>query len=169
MRKWVLSLHHLHVHRLLLQHLPIFASFAPASESKILMILSNCLNEQSDSDPIPTWLLKECASVLVPTITNIVNFSLSSCQFHPILEESVISLLLKKSNLDKDELSNYRPIFNFSVMSKIIERVVKSELLLIGLKNQLAKIHNFSLNISHCARNLGFIFDEHLHKSYAPP
>jgi len=54
-------------------------------------------------------------------------------------------------------------------MSKIIERVVKSELLLIGLKNQLAKIHNFSLNISHCARNLGFIFDEHLYKSYPPP
>ena len=29
------------------------------------------LNKQSDSDPIPTWLLKECSSVLVPTITNL--------------------------------------------------------------------------------------------------
>jgi len=34
--------------------------------------------------------------------------------------------------------------------------------LLIGLKNQLAKIHNSSLDTSHSARNLGFIFDEHL-------
>ena len=42
-----------------------------------------------------TWLLKECSSVLVPTITNIVNFSLISGQFHPTLKESVISPLLK--------------------------------------------------------------------------
>ena len=42
------------------------------------------------------WLLKICASVLTPTITNIVSLSLSSGQFHPILKESVISPLLKK-------------------------------------------------------------------------
>ena len=84
---------------------PTTISFTPASESEILNILSNCPNKQSDYDPIPTWLLKECASVLVPTITNIVNFSLTSGQFHPILKESVISPLLKKSTLDKHELS----------------------------------------------------------------
>jgi len=38
----------------------------------------------------------------------------------------------------------------------------KTKVLLIGLKNQLAKIHNSSLNTSHSARNLGFIFDKHL-------
>ena len=66
--------------------------------------------------------------ILVPTITNIVNLSLTSGQFHPILKESVISPLLKKSTLDKDQLSNYRPISNLSLISKIIERVVKSRL-----------------------------------------
>jgi len=38
----------------------------------------------------------------------------------------------------------------------------KTEFLLIELKNQLAKIHNSSLDTSHFVRNLGFIFDEHL-------
>jgi len=38
----------------------------------------------------------------------------------------------------------------------------KTEFLLIGLKQQLAKINNSSLNTTHFARNLGFIFDEHL-------
>ena len=38
----------------------------------------------------------------------------------------------------------------------------KTEFLLIGLKKQLAKINNSSLDIPHSARNLGFIFDEHL-------
>jgi len=93
---------------------PDLSTFTPASESEIRKILSNCPDKQSDSAIIPTWLLKECTSVLVPTITDIVNPSLTSGQFHPILKESVISPLLKKSTLDKDQLSNYRPICNLS-------------------------------------------------------
>ena len=38
----------------------------------------------------------------------------------------------------------------------------KTEFLLIGLKQQLAKMQNCTLNTTHYARNLGFIFDEHL-------
>jgi len=38
----------------------------------------------------------------------------------------------------------------------------KTEFLLIGLKKQLDMIHNSSVNTTHSARNLGFIFDEHL-------
>ena len=66
--------------------------------TKVHKILSNCPNKQSDSDPIPTWLLKECSSVLV--IGDIVNLSLISGQFHPTLKESVISPLLKKPTSD---------------------------------------------------------------------
>ena len=38
----------------------------------------------------------------------------------------------------------------------------KMELLLIDNRQQLTKIQNTSLNTTHSARNLGFIFDEHL-------
>ena len=38
----------------------------------------------------------------------------------------------------------------------------KTEFLLIGLKQQLSKIDNSSLDITHSARNLGFVFDEYL-------
>ena len=90
---------------------------------------------------IPTWLLKECSALLVPTITNIVNLSLSSCNFHHTLKESVISPLLKKPALDKDELSNYRPISNLSLISKIIERVVKFRLSDHLTSNNLKNLH----------------------------
>jgi len=86
--------------------------------------MSNCPNKQCDSDPIPTWLLKECSSVLVPTITNVVNLSLTSGQFHPTLKESIISPLLKKPTLDKEEFCNYQPISNLFLISKMRERVV---------------------------------------------
>jgi len=38
----------------------------------------------------------------------------------------------------------------------------KTEFLLIGLKQQLAKISSCSVDTAHSARNLGFIFDEHI-------
>jgi len=38
----------------------------------------------------------------------------------------------------------------------------KTEFLITGLKQQLSKINNSSLNTTHSARNLGFIFDENL-------
>ena len=105
--------HHLRTHPLLLP-LPLIFSLYP------------CIRIRSLQDPVqlskqaiwvrsdPHWLLKECSSFLVPTITNIVNHSLISGQFHPTLKESIISLLLKKPTLDKEELSNYRPISNLS-------------------------------------------------------
>jgi len=37
-----------------------------------------------------------------------------------------------------------------------------TEFLLIGLKQQLAKINSCSLDTVHSARDLGFIFDKHL-------
>jgi len=97
-------------------------------EYTVSKIIFDSPNKQSDSDPIPTWLLKECATVIIPTITNIVNLSLSSGHFRPLFKQSVVSPLLKKSTLDNEQLSNYRPIYNLSIISKIIERVVKSRL-----------------------------------------
>jgi len=65
----------------------------------------------------------------IPTVTDIVTLSLVFGHFHPIFEAYIISPLHKKSALDKDHLSNCHPIFNLSVVSKIIEHVVKSHLM----------------------------------------
>ena len=71
-----------------------------------------------------------CFFCAVYKYSYLLTYLLTTGQFHPILEESVISPLLKKSTLHKDQLSNYRPISNLSFIpvSKIIERIVKSHL-----------------------------------------
>jgi len=46
----------------------------------------------------------------------------------PILKESTVSPIIKKSTLDEDQFSNYRPVSNLSIISKLIELVVKSRL-----------------------------------------
>ena len=73
-----------------------------------------------------------CSSIAViswpPVITRIVNLSLSAGQFCPNLKQSIITPLLKKPSLDKENVSNYRPISNLSTIFKIVERVVKSRI-----------------------------------------
>ena len=85
--------------------------FKPASEFEISKILFISPSKQSDSDPIPTCLLKQYAPVIVPTVTTIVNLSLSSGQFHHTLQISVISPLLKKSSLDKEGTNTSKSAF----------------------------------------------------------
>src|SRR5712691_2684804 len=84
--------------------------------------------KQCELDPIPTSILQQSISVLAPTITNIVNLSLSTSTFPQSFKHAVISPILKKPNLDKDNLSNYRPVSNLSYLSKLTERVVKTRI-----------------------------------------
>ena len=58
-----------------------------------------------------------------------------------IFSRPIISPLLKKPTLDKEELSSYRPFSNLSLISKIIERVVKSRLTYHITSNSLLNSH----------------------------
>jgi len=72
----------------------------------------------------------DCSSIAViswPQLSLALSI-LSTGQFCPKVKQSIITPLLKKPSLDKENVSNYRPIFNLSTISKIIERVVKSRL-----------------------------------------
>ena len=79
-------------------------------------------------DPIPTWLIKESRSELLPVMTNIINSSLRSSQVPKSMKSAIVTPLLKKSTLDPDILKNYRPVSNLSYISKLLERVVAGRL-----------------------------------------
>jgi len=66
--------------------------------------------------------------ILLPTITNIINLSLSTGILPDQFKNCSVHPHLKKSNLDKDDLGNYRPISHLSFLSKLAERVVKLRL-----------------------------------------
>ena len=106
---------------------PLLTEFAPATCDEIAKLISSSNNSSCELDPIPTSLLKKC-TVLIPTITNIVNLSLSTGLFPDAFKSCSVHPLIKKPNLDKETLSNYRPISHLSFLSKLTERVVKSRL-----------------------------------------
>jgi Reverse transcriptase (RNA-dependent DNA polymerase) len=92
------------------------------------MFISESPDAHCDLDPIPSTLLKKCISALLPTITTIINISLASGVFPDQFKSSSVHPPLKKSNSDKNELSNYRPISNLSFLCKLTKCVVKSRL-----------------------------------------
>jgi hypothetical protein len=103
--------------------------FHPATCEEISKLLSHCPLTDCELDPIPASLLQQCASVLIPTITNIVNLSLTSGIYPNQFKSCSVHPLLKKSSLDKETLSNYRPVSHLSFLSKLTERIVNNRLL----------------------------------------
>ena len=79
-------------------------------------------------DPIRTSLTKECLSDLLPLITRIVNSSLCSGVVPPQFKQAIVTPLLKKPGLDPNDLKNFRPVSNMPFISKILEKVVLTQL-----------------------------------------
>jgi len=74
----------------------------------------------------------------------------------------LISPLLKKPILDEEELSNYRPISNLSLISKIIERVVKSRLMTHLTSNSLLNFHQSAYCKHHSTETALLYIHDHL-------
>ena len=75
---------------------------------------------QSSFEHLPLQITSDgqCVNLIViyrpPKSTNIVNTSLSEGVMPAQLKQAVITPLLKKKNLDHEELKNYRPVSNLS-------------------------------------------------------
>ena len=102
----------------------VLHDLVPVSEADVrrLVLTSPC--KPCDLDPIPTTLLRDCTVVLVTPITSIVNLSLCEGAFPLCFKTAYVSPLLKKSNLDKENMKNYQPVSNLGFLSKIPEKAV---------------------------------------------
>ena len=83
-----------------------------------LMMITSC-----SLDPITTSFLKVLLNVLVPILMQIINTSFERGVIPPDLKEAFIIPLLKKIDINKKILKNFRSVFNLPYLSKLIERV----------------------------------------------
>lgn len=107
----------------------VMSSFRLATEEEITKLIAKSKPKTSSLDPIPTRLVKDCQGSLVPIITHIVNLSLSTGTMPDQLKDAVITPILKKTSLDKEQLKNFRPVSNLAFVSKLIERVIADRFL----------------------------------------
>ena len=68
--------------------------------------------------------MKSLAITLTPLFSSIINQSLITGVIPSILKHSIITPILKKNSLNINELSNFRPIAQLPLISKILEKIV---------------------------------------------
>jgi hypothetical protein len=71
------------------------------------------------------------------TFTNIINKSLETGCMPVQLKEAMLKPNLKRSNLEFEEYSNFRPISNLKFLSEIIEKAVATQLMEQLVNNNL--------------------------------
>ena len=79
---------------------------------------------------MPTWLVQEFAPIFAPFVAHVFNVSLDRGYLPASQKKAIVYPGLKKPSLDPDDFSNYRPISNLSIVSKLLERAVHAQLLL---------------------------------------
>ncbi len=114
-----------------------FSEFKSIPIEILSRFLRSLPNKCSSVDPIPTWLLKDCADLLCPLLAEIFNKSLLFGVVPLSWKRAQIKPILKNSAADPLDVSSYRPISNLSVLSKLMERVVSDQLQRHSSKNCL--------------------------------
>ena len=66
--------------------------------------------------------------ILLPSITKLVNCSLSEGLVPDSFKKAVVTPLIKKASLLVEDLKNYRPVSGLSFISKLVEHVVAKQL-----------------------------------------
>ncbi|XP_062992110.1 uncharacterized protein LOC134404983, partial [Elgaria multicarinata webbii] len=79
-------------------------------------------------DPCPSWLITSNKEGIAGWVQEVVNASLREGVVPASLKEAVIRPLLKKPNLDPEDVNNYRPVANIPFLGKVLERVVAGQL-----------------------------------------
>ena len=102
--------------------------FLPATEDEVKLLVAKSPSKWCSLDHVPTWMLKAHLDCLLPSITNLVNESMSTGIVPTKMKTVLVTPLLKKPFLDKNVMENFRPVSNLSFISKLTERVVLKRL-----------------------------------------
>ncbi len=93
---------------------------------------STCL-----SDCMPTWFLKSVFQTVGPEVLATINCSLETGIFPSCFKHALVYPLLKKPSLDPSVLNNFRLISRLPFLSKVLEKVVSTQLIAFLNENDL--------------------------------
>ena len=120
----------------ILKHAASLDSLIPPTYFDLMKIIKQ-FKKNSPTDPIPTNLLHDIAEEIIEPIHDAITISLHEGFVPKSLKTATIIPLLKKNNLDKNILSNYRPVSQLSTLSKVLEKVVATQILTYLNENKL--------------------------------
>ena len=95
-------------------------NFHEVSQEDVKEFAYKPLSKSCCLDPLPASLLKDCFPVLLPTITRMVNLSLTTGVIPDALKIASLSPTLKKPTAEFKQFTNYRPISNLKFISNLV-------------------------------------------------
>jgi hypothetical protein len=138
-----------------------FTQFAPVSVTDVLKLIASSPTKSCSLDPLPTELIKANKNELAPAICSIINTSLSNGVFPAVYKNALVRPLIKKPNLDAEIPKNYRPVSNLSFTSKLLEKVVASQLNAYLSQNDLQESQQSAYRCAHNTETaLVHLFDD---------
>ena len=118
------------------------STFEPVTEAMVKLVITKSAPKTCSLDPIPTPLLLEILDCLLPSLTALINSSLSSGLFPQAFKSAVIFPLLKKPSLDPNELKNFAQSPTYRLSPKSLKNLFWFKFLDICLRT------TFSTNFS---------------------
>ena len=146
---------------------PAFNAFMPVTEDEVYKSISESPTKSCSLDPIPTFLLKDCLDILLSSITKLVNYSLIEGSFPNSFKKAVVTPLIKKASLPRDDLKNYRPVSGLCFLSKLVEWVVARQLTSHIKNNKLDNPHQSAYKPGHSTETALLSIKNEVHLSLA--
>src|SRR6218665_2024496 len=112
-------------------HLPTshrLSSLREVTSAELRMFILAAAPKTCELGPMPTFLVQDYVDVLLPFLTMMCNCSIRQAQLPSSQKRSILHPVLKREGLDQTDPGNYRPIANVSFISKILERIIASQL-----------------------------------------
>ena len=146
---------------------PNFSCFKQVSQEEIRKIIMKSPTKSCLLDPWPTFLVKECIDILLPSITRLVNCSLSEGVVPDEFKKAILTPLIKKSSLPPNDLKNYRPVSGLGFISKLVERVVASQLNDHVSLNGLENVRQSAYKLGHSTESALLSIKNDVHLAFA--
>ncbi|TWW56016.1 Retrovirus-related Pol polyprotein from transposon 297 [Takifugu flavidus] len=125
------------------------SAFSPIYFSEASLLIQKSKTTTCLLDSIPTHLLKDVLPLIGSSVLDQISCSLVSGYVPRSYKVAVIKPLLKKPSLDADVLANYWPISNLPFISKILEKVVVTQLLQHLQRNSLFEMFQSGFRAHH--------------------
>ena len=100
--------------------------FTPLSTEEVKKLIQKSSKKSCTLDPMPTSLVVSVIDELLPSISLILNSSLSLGYFREVWKAALVDPRLKKSG-QAASLTNLRPVSNLQFISKLTERAVSDQ------------------------------------------
>ena len=127
----------------------VFDQFEPVTLSFLQELFGHLKPSGSPNDAVPPRLFKKVSPTVGPSVIVLINRSLSSGVVPENFKHAAVQPLIKKPALDPAVLANFRPISKLPFLSKILEKVVHSQLMAFLKQHNILEVFQSGFKMLH--------------------